>query len=194
MTDNHTSPSTPYQPPTPPDAMGVYVRQEADATGRPPHQKELDVLWAKQPRQWLKDEHHPVLNFTGGFILGVLVTLLLTNVCKWIPQPVDNGQAPVPPASNELLQEPTALKETPTTVSPTTPDATATGENGEAPVPQVNGQVYKVKSGDTMGSIAAKFYGDASPAYIEKLLKANGLANANRLSLDQELVIPPKAY
>jgi nucleoid-associated protein YgaU len=61
-------------------------------------------------------------------------------------------------------------------------------------VPQVNGTLYKVQSGDTMGVIAEKFYGDADPTYVDKILKANGLANADRLSLDQELVIPPKSY
>ena len=56
------------------------------------------------------------------------------------------------------------------------------------------GTVYRVKSGDTLGSIAESVYGEVSPALLDRILKANNLANANKLSLDQELIIPPKNY
>lgn len=47
---------------------------------------------------------------------------------------------------------------------------------------------YKVKSGDTLGSIAKKFLGDARR--YPMILAANNLANANMIAVGQVLTIP----
>lgn len=47
---------------------------------------------------------------------------------------------------------------------------------------------YAVKKGDTLGSIAAKLYGDA--ARYPLIVSANTIANPDRLKVGQELVIP----
>jgi LysM repeat protein len=67
------------------------------------------------------------------------------------------------------------------------------------PTPEPSGEkaakatMYTVKSGDTLGGIAHKFYGSYSPDYVARLKKANNL-KGDALTLDQELVIPPKNY
>lgn len=50
---------------------------------------------------------------------------------------------------------------------------------------------YRVKSGDTLGKIAKRVYGDA--ALYTRIVAANHLANPDRLTVGQELVIPDPA-
>ncbi|OHB59005.1 MAG: hypothetical protein A2Y12_19740 [Planctomycetes bacterium GWF2_42_9] len=51
---------------------------------------------------------------------------------------------------------------------------------------------YEVKKGDTIGSIAAKFYGadGKKKANIERLVKANSLKSAAKIGIGDKLVIP----
>jgi nucleoid-associated protein YgaU len=53
---------------------------------------------------------------------------------------------------------------------------------------------YEVQSGDTLSSIAGRVYGDSSPAMVQRIQKANQMANPHALSLGQKLIIPPKEY
>lgn len=55
----------------------------------------------------------------------------------------------------------------------------------------VTAQSYTVAKGDTLASIARKFYGDSSLAY--KLATANGIKNPNLIKVGQVLTIPDKA-
>lgn len=57
---------------------------------------------------------------------------------------------------------------------------------------QANGEatVYVVQRGDVLGRIAKQFYGSAQET--ERILRANGLQNANQIYAGQELVIPPR--
>ena len=47
---------------------------------------------------------------------------------------------------------------------------------------------YTVESGDSLGFISRKFYGDSSG--IRKIMEANGLANADMIFEWQSLLIP----
>ncbi|MGH7232282.1 MAG: LysM peptidoglycan-binding domain-containing protein, partial [Nitrospiraceae bacterium] len=47
---------------------------------------------------------------------------------------------------------------------------------------------YTVKPGDTLGKIARKFYGDAGRFPL--IVAANAIANPDKLTVGQELVIP----
>ena len=49
---------------------------------------------------------------------------------------------------------------------------------------------YKVKSGDTLGAIAYKFYGTDSPDKIKKIQILNKMKTPDDLQIDQNLVIP----
>ena len=53
-----------------------------------------------------------------------------------------------------------------------------------------DGQTYTVQSGDTLTTIAEKFYGDATA--FDLIVDANNLDSATGLRVGQELVIPEK--
>ena len=50
--------------------------------------------------------------------------------------------------------------------------------------------VYTVKSGDTLSHIALNYYGDAGKDSYMKIATANGLADANKIQVGQDLKIP----
>lgn len=52
------------------------------------------------------------------------------------------------------------------------------------------GETYVVQSGDTLASIAADFYGNAS--LDDFLAEANGITDPESLAVGQELIIPPE--
>ncbi|MCR4880961.1 MAG: LysM peptidoglycan-binding domain-containing protein [bacterium] len=49
---------------------------------------------------------------------------------------------------------------------------------------------YTVKNGDTLETIAVKYYGVASQSNIQKLQKANNIKNPHNIRLGQKLTIP----
>jgi nucleoid-associated protein YgaU len=65
-------------------------------------------------------------------------------------------------------------------------DGTGTQSRGDAPP---GSRTYKVQSGDTLNSIAEKFYGDERKFSL--IAEANDLGRGGVLVVGQELVIPP---
>lgn len=53
---------------------------------------------------------------------------------------------------------------------------------------KTEGRIHVVEAGETLGSISEKYYGDGSG--VEKIMKANGLDDPNRIVCGQELLIP----
>ena len=74
---------------------------------------------------------------------------------------------------------------TPAPQTSSTPTSTAT-----APATSSSGQTYKVKAGDTLGSIAAKFYGRTGHDVVALIEQANGMVDAT-IRPGQTLTIPP---
>lgn len=58
-----------------------------------------------------------------------------------------------------------------------------------APVPDTFPKTHRVGSGDTLGSIARKYYGSSTK--FKLIMDANNLTPTTRLKLNQELMIPP---
>ncbi len=90
------------------------------------------------------------------------------------------------------LEEQLAAAQEPTP-APTNSPAAAGGGEDEATDPEdesEGGHTYVVEAGDTLASIAAAEYGDASLDNF--LAEANGITDPERLFIGQELVIPPK--
>lgn len=112
-----------------------------------------------------------------------------------IPAPTATEPPTPTPTPAEAVEEPTATPElTPTPeVAPTeeptqtpTPTATQTPPPPATPTPGAAGRTtYRVKSGDTLSSIAAQF-----GISWEALAAANGLNSRSVLRIGQELVIP----
>ncbi len=85
-------------------------------------------------------------------------------------------------AELEAAQEPTPDPE----VSPSAPaDDTATDPENETE----GGRTYVVKAGDTLASIAAEEYGDAS--LDDFIAEANGITDPESLAVGTELILPP---
>ena len=85
-------------------------------------------------------------------------------------------------AENRSLEEELAS-------APVAPAETEPAETEPAEEPTVvEGQTYFVKSGDTLTTIAEKFYGD--PSLDDFLAEANGITDKASLSVGQELTIP----
>jgi nucleoid-associated protein YgaU len=70
------------------------------------------------------------------------------------------------------------------------PSPAATGASEEASTAPEQGQTYIVESGDTLGGIADKFYGD--PALHTLIQEANDLDDGSPLQRGLELIIPPE--
>lgn len=71
------------------------------------------------------------------------------------------------------------------TPSPTTDEEAATDPEGETE----GGETYIVQDGDTLASIAAKEYGDAS--LDDFIAEANGITDPESLAVGTELILPP---
>ena len=178
-------------------APSIYLRPESATNANEPpalqaQNKELDVLWSSSQNRTslLREETNPAFVLGAGFLAGVIVTTL----AFWlIFSPSSN---PFQTAGNHSTPK---VVDQHQTVEPDAPPASTTTETTTNPsvdpnAPIAKGTTYKVKSGDNLGAIALSVYGDASPAMLDRILKANKLANANKLSLNQELIIPPKNY
>ena len=110
---------------------------------------------------------------------------------------VDQDRATI----QQLQQSLAAVSQSPSTnpSAATTPGATTAPDTSTTPTPaptttapatSSNGQIYKVKVGDTLGSIAAKFYGRTNHDLVALIEQANGMVDAN-IHPGQTLTIPP---
>ncbi|HYF52071.1 MAG TPA: LysM peptidoglycan-binding domain-containing protein [Planctomycetota bacterium] len=62
----------------------------------------------------------------------------------------------------------------------------------DKPVEVSEAATHKVESGETLGSIAQKYYGASGPKTIAKIVDANKGLNPAKLKVGQEIVIPAK--
>lgn len=83
-------------------------------------------------------------------------------------------------ASNVIASDPTSTPLSPTNTASPSPTSTAT----TAP-PTPTPVVYTVQSGDTLGAIADRF-----GVTVDEILAANTVANADSLSIGDQLIIP----
>jgi LysM repeat protein len=210
-TETNTMPESPKN-----DSLGVYLRSENNATPQA-SPKELDVLWSQDAplkSSPIREDHHPLLTFVAGLLTGVILTTLFFWVFNARPQPTTLPQSVTEPPT--VIEDITRASDDDAKDSPVKVDVNGsvvpakTTENettetqidnpksdltkGTEATAELKGSVYKVKPGDTLGGIANKFYGSSSPAFVDRIQKANKLGNKHSLALDQELVIPPKNY
>lgn len=167
---------------------GVYVR----ANETPPAH-ELDMLWAGNRGFHVPEERSPILFFTFGFLIGAVLTAAVAFFFFIQPNIQVGDSVLTQPTVEEELQADTQA--TPAAETPqTAPAAASTTTTGTSEVGGIKAQRHTVQNGDTLGSIALRYYGSSAPMYIDKLTRANKLTNPNALKLDQELIVPPKDY
>jgi LysM repeat protein len=181
---------------------GVYVRANEHQPGH-----ELDMLWSGNRGLHLREDRSPVIFFITGLIIGALVTAAVCFFFFIKPNAkMGENELTAPVIEQERLdtkQGAASSVVTPQESSDASASAPATTEPVSqtpstaaqpASVAGVPMQHYAVKSGDTLEKIAHKFYGSGTPDMVEKITRANNMKNPNALKLDQDLVIPPKAY
>lgn len=89
-----------------------------------------------------------------------------------------SAQAELDQARTELA----AAATVPDTTTETTDETAAAGDS------EITGEIYVVKSGDTLTTIAERFYGDAS--LDDYLAEINNITDPTALHVGQELIIP----
>lgn len=178
----------------------VYIRQNKE--------KELDLLWKdfKMPR----GEHSPIVFLGIGFAAGVIATIAISTLIGLnageIQANVKHKQETAAISATVNNQEEADVNESAEAVAEETvaeSNETTSKKFGFLPISNNNKNVseatdntaqqqqYEVVSGDTMESIAKKFYGSYSPEKIEAIMKANNMTNPNKLGIGQKLSIPP---
>lgn len=143
---------------------GVYVRSDQD--------RELDVLWQGFKVNH-REERSPGFYLTVGFVTGAICTILMTLVI--------NLGAP----SKDNISDLNLWKKANTKATVNVAPSTKTETVGTAKTTE-----YKVKSGDTLGAIAYKFYGVDNPDKVNSIQTANNLKSPDDLQIDQKLIIP----
>lgn len=178
---------------------GVYVRSR-----RPDHG--IDFLWDRETRKSEEPDRFRLGFFVGGAITGSLLTLAFCFLFllggQFFPEkPVIIDE---PAVVEEQATDPTTSARPSTeAVEPTPEDrfnwmlfnsSTKKDPAAESTDPEPKASIYAVQEGDTLGSIAIKFYDSSNSKYIEKIQRANKMDSADALSIGQELIIPPAAY
>jgi LysM repeat protein len=147
---------------------GVYIRSDKD--------RELDILWQGFKING-KEERSPGVYLTIGFITGAICMFLMTTILN-LGNPSKDSFADL----NLWKKGNTEIKEkvtTPVTITP--PNQTA--QSGRT-------ETYKIQSGDTLESVALKYYGTSDPGKIEQIQTANNMDDPNKLQIGQNIVVP----
>lgn len=145
------------------NSLGVYIR--------PDREKELDVLW-QNFKVNQKGEKSPNVYLAAGFIAGAVIMLVITVLISLSFRGINSfAENNVSHAGKEKVN---------INFIPSSNKAEMNADN----------EVYTVQSGDTMEGVLVRFYGSYSKEKEALILKTNNLANPNRLSIGQQLIIP----
>jgi nucleoid-associated protein YgaU len=176
MPDSLMEPLEPYEPQTSYD----WEPEEE------PYEERSNVLWGR-------------VAFYGG-------TLLLAFILGYMMAPngasqsaLDDARAELTSLQNENEDLQTELADTQaaleaTQTDDTTDEATPTDEASPADGSDdttITGENYVVRSGDTLNTIAAEFYGDT--AYGDYLAEVNHIDDPGALSVGTTLIIPDES-
>lgn len=182
---------------------GVYIRSShAD--------EDLDFLWNTDRRKTPEPERFHIGFFAGGALVGSLITLVactffyqggkvLPAVLPAQPKAVveQPAVAPIPAPVKVVVSEEAPKQEKKSQGFSMPALKLPIGSPAKAPEPAAveapRTRLYEVQSGDTLGSIALKFYDSTNPSYIELIQQANKMPNPDALKLGQKLTIPASA-
>lgn len=144
--------------------MQEYNKQNKD--------REIDILWQELKSQKSEQERSPGVYLSIGFVSGALAMFLMTSIINFGVQSENTADF------NVWKKSSLSTKEAPINVAP------AAIEN------VLNNMTYTVRSGDTLETIAIKYYGVASQSNIQKIQKANNIKNPHSIKLGQKIVVP----
>ena len=147
---------------------GVYVRNDKN--------REIDLLWQGFKFN-SKDERSPGVYFFIGFITGAICIFIMITLLNF-GNPSSETFANLnlwQKGNTEVKQQ----KEAPVAITPASSQAA-----------NVRTEKYVIQSGDNLGKVAEKYFGNSSPENVKKIQDANGMTDPNKISIGQELNIP----
>lgn len=145
-------------------------------------QEELDVLW-QNFKVASRTEKSPIAFFTSGVLVGVVSTLVVAILISLVV-----GYSPLEDLNINIsnpFNKGSNIESSKFTFIP----ADTKQEVQTAPVlPQ--SKEYMVQPGDSLESIAIRFYGSFDETKLKSIEDANKLANPNAIGIGQKLIIP----
>ncbi|MGE3913076.1 MAG: LysM peptidoglycan-binding domain-containing protein [Chloroflexota bacterium] len=119
----------------------------------------------------------------------LIVGMVLILACGWV-----GGSAPTPtPAPTPAAKPSPSPSPAGTSLLPGQPGAAPSPSPSPSPSPEVGGETYTVAEGDTLATIAERFYGD--PTLWRRIYDANRSLigdNPDSVKIGTTLRIPPK--
>lgn len=197
-------------------APSEYYRETIEAPGNN-KSKEIDLLWQTFKSAQFNTKS-PTMHWLGGFILGIISTLVAVSFLGMFSANTDNEslQNKFPlfnrgvqeqkvdeniEEASELVKEqniPTDEVETPVVKEEKISKNKKTSKIKEEKINQENTEIntpvettkYIIKDGDTVEAIIKRNYGAYTPERAEAIMKANNLKDLDHISIDQELLLP----
>ncbi len=147
------------------------------------HSDVLEALWPGVHHDFERTasttKRGPSFYLTIGFMGGAIVSMLGIWGFSSVSSVVANaGQRP----DKQIVQG------QPSKDQASAPQTAQAAAGGDLIVPLAT--TYEVQSGDTLAVIALRNYKHASPRLLDEICRANGMRNANVLSLGQKITLP----
>ena len=147
------------------------------------HSDVLEALWPGVHHDFERAastaKRGPSFYLTIGFMGGAIVSMLgiwgVTSVSSVV---ANAGHG----AEKQIVQGRTSTQQS------AAQQAVPSAAGGDLIVPIAS--TYEVQSGDTLAVIALRNYKHASPRLLDEICRANGMRNANVLSLGQKIILP----
>lgn len=152
----------------------------------------IDGFFPAQPypfAHYYTDPYTLVGVFQNWIVNGEVVRFIIPNTAVNMPVMIESISLGEQDGSNDVYYTLTLVEYKYLEVS--IPEEAVPTTSRAVDAPPVTAQSYTVAKGDTLASIARKFYGDSSLAY--KLATANGISNPNLIKVGQVLTIPDKS-
>ncbi len=146
---------------------GVYIRNDKD--------RELDKLW-QDFKFNQRDDRSQGLYLIMGFLAGALSMFLVLSLFNLGNSSENFAELKLWKKANSE----TAQVNNPISITPAS----------EEDITRTITQNYRIRSGDSLETIALKFYGSSAPMYVKKIQKANNLRNSNFIVAGRKLTIP----
>jgi nucleoid-associated protein YgaU len=150
-----------------------------------------------EPEPPVERQHHEPqgTRILWGRTVVLLVVLLLVFAAGWAAAPTGAPGEAVAALRAELSDARSrieALEEEAAAEEPEpTPTAPAEPEAEQTPIPEAEGETYVVRPGDTLQSIAERFYED--PTLDDVIAEANDISDPARIFPGLELLIPERS-
>lgn len=162
-----------------------------------PKAAELEVLWPGVGADFVHSSRrgpsfYLMLGFMGGAVASLIAVFGFSVVTGMVAHsPADRGivVAQGNTSSTSQMRSGFATAGGTNNAQPSTQPGVTT-ISGAADVVMPSVPTYEVKTGDTLAGIALQTYKRATPRLLDEICRANGMRNANVLSLGQKLVLP----